>query len=255
MKIALLHLNLSGGPEKENISALRHAISLAAEQGANWIVTPEMALQGYFFAKNDEPVEIPVQPGESMQVLCQLAARHGLTTFLGCAEKDAATGKFYNSCLVIGPTGEVLGRHRKMHTHGVGAEVWVTTGNQLAPVNCRDITAGVLICADSWFMENSQGLKEKGAEVIVVLAAWPPSGEHGPGDCWERCSQTAELPVWVCNQTGSYENLDLSKAESAVVVGGKTQFTYSSREQAILLFDWDLGKQCTISRQFSVVAV
>ncbi|WP_418791895.1 carbon-nitrogen hydrolase family protein [Phosphitispora sp. TUW77] len=255
MKIALLHLDLSGGPEKQNITVLSHAINLAAEQGANWIITPEMALQGYFFSNMDKSAEPPVQPSESMQVLCQLAARHKITIFLGCAEKDAVTGKCYNSCLVLGPTGEVLGRHRKMHTHGVGAEAWVTTGNQLEPVNCQDIKAGILVCADSWFMENSQCLKEKGAEAIIILAAWPPTEEHGPGDCWERCSQTAGLPVWVCNQTGSHENLDLSEAESAVVVGGKTLFTYCSREPAILLFEWDLSKQCTLSRQFSVIAV
>ena len=254
MKVALLHLNLAAGPEEDNIAALSHAIRLAAGRGANWIVTPEMAVQGYFFAQKDKTYQIPVQPGRSLQSLCQSARRHKVTLFLGCAEKDAITGKFHNSCLVIGPDGEVVGRHRKTRSHGVGSEAWVVTGDQMEPISCREMTAGVLVCADSWFAENARILSEKGAGVIVVMAAWPP-GEHGPGDCWERCSQVAGLPVWVCNQTGKHESLDFSQAESAVVDGGKKQFTYSGLEQAVLLFDWDPGERCVISRQFTVVAV
>lgn len=49
MKVALLHLNLSGGPEKVNVQLLSRAVNLAAQEGANWIITPETALQGYFF--------------------------------------------------------------------------------------------------------------------------------------------------------------------------------------------------------------
>ena len=97
-------------------------------------------------------------------------------------------------------------------------------------------------------------LKDKGAEAIVVPAAWPP-GECGPGDCWEQCSQATGLPVWVCNQTGNRERLDFSQATSVVVVGGSTQLSYSSLQPAVLLFDWDCSRQCSVSSRFEVIAV
>ena len=254
MKIALLHLDLSGGPEETNLRKLSHAIGVAAEQGASWIITPEMAVQGYFFTQKEKTIQIPVQPGPSLQALGQLAVRYGLTLFLGCAEQDAETGKYYNSCLVMGSKGQILGRHSKMHSHGGKTEAWASLGEKLKLIPCHDMRAGILICADCWFMEHSRELKDQGAEVIMIPAAWPP-GECGPGDCWERCSQVSGLPVWVCNQTGNQEILDLSQAQSAVVVNGITRLTYSGLQQAVLLFDWDKKRQCTESKEFSVFAV
>ncbi|MDD2212127.1 MAG: carbon-nitrogen hydrolase family protein [Desulfitobacteriaceae bacterium] len=251
MRIAFLHLDLSGGPEKRNLDLLGKTIGLAAGQGANWIVTPEVAVQGYFFAQGETAVTIPVQPDQSLQPIRQLAAQHKLTVFLGCAEQDAKNGKYYNSCLVIGPEGNVLGSHRKTRSHGVGAEAWVTAGDKLEPVDCPEMKAGIMVCADSWFVDKAKVLKDKGAEVLTVLAAWPP-GHYGPGDCWERCSQVSGLPVWVCNQTGKQETLDFSQAQSVVVADGKTQFSYSGSE-AVLLFDWDCSNNCAASRQFTVV--
>ncbi len=253
MRAAFLHLDLSGGPESSNLALLCQAILLAAEQGANWIITPETAVQGYFFAEKSEACQIAVQPDKSLQVIIDLSLRYRLTVFLGCAEQDKETGCCYNSCLVIGPDGKTLGRHRKLRAHG-GAEAWSVRGKALDPIVCPEMIAGVLICADSWYVEHAQVLKDKGARVIVVPAAWPP-GKCGPGDCWERCSKATGLPVWVCNQTGSGEKMDFSQAQSAVIANGKMQMAYSGLAQAVLTFDWDCRRQCLLSSQFTVIAV
>lgn len=253
MRIALLHLDLSNGPEWRNLTVLCQAISLAARQEATWIITPEMAVQGYFFNVKNPTAPIPVQPGPSLEPIRQLAAGHRLTVFLGCAEQDAATGKYYNSCLVIGSDGQVLGRHRKLRVHG-GTEVWSSKGEALEPVACPALTAGVLVCADVWHGEHSRTLQQKGAEVIVVPAAWSPGGECGPGDSWERCSAATGLPVWVCNQTGRGETLDFSQAESAVVAGGEKRLAYSG-PGAVLLFDWDCAQRRLLSAEFAVTDV
>lgn len=253
MRVALMHLDLSGGPQEDNLKQLERAIEMAANQGANWIVTPETAVQGYFFAQDGIARNVSIQPSASLQGLFELGTRYGLTIFLGCAEKDAVNEKHYNSCLVVGPQEQILGRHRKIRSHGLGAEAWMTLGEVLEPVVCPEMTAGILICADVWFTENAVALKERGAEVVIVPAAWPP-GKCGPGDSWERCSQASGLPVWVCNQTGNHEILDLRKAQSAVVSDGIRRFTYSG-EPAILLFDWDAEKQRLESTAFTVIAV
>lgn len=49
MKIALCHLELSCGPQERNLQILEQAVRIAAEQGADWILTPEVAVQGYYF--------------------------------------------------------------------------------------------------------------------------------------------------------------------------------------------------------------
>jgi predicted amidohydrolase len=253
LRVALLHLELSGGPESDNLMAIESAIRIAAVHGVNWVVTPETAVQGYFFAGKVGTRNIPVQPSANLQGLIQLANKEKLTVFLGCAEQDAMTEKYYNSCLVIGPEGEIVGRHRKLRAHG-DIESWSTKGESLETIACQDMTVGVLICADSWYVNHAQILKDKGAQAIVVPAAWPP-GACSPGDCWEKCSAATGLPVWVCNQTGNQENMDFSQAQSVVVSDGQTQLSYRGLQQAVLLFDWDETERKLLSKDFIVLQV
>lgn len=251
MRIALLHLDLSGGPEDRNLALLQQAVRLAADAGAKWVITPETALQGYFFTQKGRPFSIPVQPAPELQPLREMAARYELTLFLCCAEKDAVNGECYNSCLIVGHQGEIIGRHRKMRSHGSGAEGWASKGATLDPFACREMTAGVLVCADAYFEDNAKILKDKQAQVIVVPAAWPPGGCGGPPvNAWERCSRESGLPVWICNQTGNREVMDMSQAQSAVIIGGKLTLAYSGLQQAVLVFDWDEQKQALLSSEF-----
>lgn len=255
MKVALLHVDVSGGPESRNLEILASGIRLAAEAGAKWIVTPETAVQGYFFAyeRETEPVEIPIQPSPAVEPILRLAAEKKVNIFLCCAEQDVATGQYYNSCLVIGANGEVLGRHRKKQAHRGVSEGWASKGDHLEPICCGDIEVGILICADSWYEDNAVVLADKGAEVIVVPAAWPPNSCGGPPEnAWKKASAVSGRALWICNQTGKQERLDFTQAQSAVVVGGEMRLEYAG-EPAVLLFDWDFKRQCTSLDEFGVV--
>lgn len=257
MRVALLHVDVSGGPESRNLGILADGIRLAAEAGAKWIVTPETAVQGYFFACEREykPVEIPLQPSPAVESIQRLAANCRVTVFLCCAEQDAVTGNYYNSCLVLGPDGNILGRHRKKHAHSGVSEGWAAKGEHLEPVKCGDKTAGILICADTWYEDNAVVLAGKGAEVIVVPAAWPPNGCGGPPEnAWKKASAASDRALWVCNQTGRQERLDFTDAQSAVIVGGEMRLEYAG-EPAALLFNWDFREQDTRSSQFTILAL
>ena len=256
MRVAILHLDLSGGPEERNLSLLQRAIVQAGDAGADWVLTPETAVQGYFFTQKDRPYQVLVQPAPMLDSIRQIAAQKGLTVFLGCAEQDAADGKNYNSCLVIDPSGEVIGRHQKVRSHGSGAEGWASKGSGFSPIFCREMTAGILVCADAYFDEYARELRAKRAEVIIVPAAWPPGGCGGPPEnAWKRCSRASGLPVWICNQTGNSERMDMSQAQSAVVIDGEMRMAYSGLQQAVLLFDWDVSRQCLLSEEFAVIEV
>lgn len=257
MRVALLHVDVSGGPESRNLEILANGIRLAAEAGAKWIVTPETAVQGYFFAceREHKPVVIPLQPSLAVEPIRRLAANCRVTVFLCCAEQDAVTGKYYNSCLVLDPNGNILGRHRKKHAHKGVSEGWSAKGEQLEPVKCGDKTAGILICADSWYEENAVELAGKGAEVIIVPAAWPPNGCGGPPEnAWKKASAASGRALWVCNQTGKQARLDFTHAQSAVVIAGEIHLEYTGKP-AVLLFNWDFEKQCTGLDQFDVLSM
>ena len=122
---------------------------------------------------------------------------------------------------------------------GFGAEVWSTNDYKLNPVTCSDVTTGVLVCSDIWFPNYPVILADKGAQIIVDIAAWPPAKETGnPLPSWELASRRANLPVVICNQTGKPRWMDMTPGQSAVIENGKARLLHSG-EEAVLLFDWN----------------
>lgn len=253
IRIALCHLDVAQGPQTDNVNKIEKAIHIAGAHGANWIVTPETALQGYYFYVIDpsQKEKIKIQPSEDILPLREACKKYSAYLFLGAGERDSAAKCYRNSCLVFGPDGKLTGRHCKMTAHvGFGAEVWSTNDNKLQPIVCSGVKAGVLVCSDIWFLQYPRALADKGAQIIVDLAAWPPTKETGtPLPAWELASQRTGLPVVVCNQTGTPKWMDMTPGQSAVIENGKAKLLYSG-EEAVLLFDWDAESGKVVSERF-----
>ena len=242
MKIAFLHFDLSGGPQSKNLEKLKVGIELAAKAGAEWVITPEMALQGYFMTQTGHPYKLLKESGKMTIPFQELARNYGIAIFLGCGESDDMTGLAYNSCLVFSAQGDIVGRQRKIRTLNWVTEAWSAPGTILEPFVCDERKIGVLVCADAWFGDNGEKLAEAGSDAIVVVAAWPPGCGGPPEEAWKRCSaRTGGLPVFVCNQTGINNGMDCTIAKSAVVYGGELVCEYSG-DEAILIFDFDSFK-------------
>lgn len=256
MRIALLHFDLAGGPESENRATLKKGIRMAASLGANWIVTPETALQGYLFYDKNPSAPIPERKDIYFDFL-PLAKNYGVTLFLSSAEHDERDGKDYNTCFVLNSYGQCVGWHRKMFSHQSGAEGWLDLGHEVELFPLRPVPASVLVCADSYYEESCRKVREKGAPLVIVPAAWPP-GEccPDPPAVWERCSAWTDAPVVVCNQTGKFmagqHEMDMEQAKSGLVYKGHMVFSYKGKP-AILLLDWDEVKGEPASSAFQAV--
>ncbi len=252
MKIALCHLNLSYGPQEQNLRLLQQAMLIAAKQGAQWVLTPEMAVQGYYFYNLDKTAKVKPQPAPELLPLADLCREYELTLFLGCGEYDAASGKSFNSCLVFGPDGSLVGKHRKIFGECLGAEAWARKGSSFTVLPCNSLQTGVLVCADLWFEENYTGTKNAGAEIIVDLAAWPPTPECGnPLGSWQHASRETGLTVVLCNQTGKAKWMDMTVGQSVVIDKGELKLAYSGKP-AVLLFDYDTENKQVQSVKYDV---
>lgn len=255
MKVTLCHLELSKGPEYKNIELLEKAVRIAAEKGANWIITPETAVQGYYFYKLAPETKVDKQPSAKLNRLLALVKDYCLFLFLGCGEYDSELKCNFNSCLVFGPDGEICGKHRKIISHGIGAEAWAKTADVLKPIDCLNIKVGMLVCADAWYSEYAEKMQQKGANVIVDIAAWPPTEVCGnPLNAWEKCSECTGLPMFVCNQTGMTEWMDMNVAQSVAIENGKTKLSYNGN-QAVLLFEWDENSGKILSDKFEIISI
>lgn len=245
-KIALLHLETVPGAIDRNRYLIVEAIKHAAAIGAQWIVTPELAVCGLQFAHIVGSDWIQPQPDPWTQQVCRLAKTLKRTVFLGCPEREGR--RFYNSVFVIGPTGEVIGQHRKLNVVSDSLS-WSNPGDRVAPIECDGIKVGVLICSDAYTSNIARALKFEGAEMLVSPASWGP-GIHGPNGEWEQRSQETGLPVIVCNRTGAEQTLDFWKAPSLVAKNGDRLLSHTSNRSAVLTFDWDFSNMVPSTTQF-----
>ena len=83
-------------------------------------------------------------------------------------------GVIYNSSMLIGPDGEIIGTYDKTHPFPLercDCGGWVTVGNRADVFETALGTIGMIICYDGDFPELSRLLAVKGAEVIVRPSA------------------------------------------------------------------------------------
>lgn len=156
-----------------------------AATGASLVVLPESASTG--FAPGLPPEQlwdlVSEIPGPVTDPLAEVAARLGVHVVWGTYERGPARGVVFNTAVVIGPDGAILGRYHK--THPFATELrsrggWVTPGDEVCVVETELGRIGLIICFDGDFPELSRITALHGAEVIAR-----PSALLRSADIWE----------------------------------------------------------------------
>jgi predicted amidohydrolase len=148
--------------------------------GADLVVFPELAVTGAVVDRSSaERLAEPI-PGPSTARLQALAAASGAYLVAGLIERDAQSGRLFNSAALIGPEG-VVGVYRKLHL-AMEDRAWATPGDRGLPT--FDIPAGrvgILIGYDALFPEAARVLALDGADIIAYpsLLTWPPVLPYG----------------------------------------------------------------------------
>ncbi len=174
LKVALLHLAPELGALDRNRALIESGTHLAAELGADWVVSGELVVPGYRFDGLIGTDWIVEQPDVWMGRLAQLSASLGVVSFISHPERDATSRQLYNSLFVIGRDGRILGRHRKLHPTP-GSEGWSGAGEPGRPLTVDGINVGLLICADAYNPQPAQRLRDDGAQLLVSAAPGGPA--------------------------------------------------------------------------------
>lgn len=104
---------------KNKSSNIKHAAELIDKakyknEKVQLVVLPECFNSPYgiqHFADNAE--DIP--DGESCKMLCEKACEHNIYIVGGTIPEKGNNGKFFNTCTVWDPTGNMIAKYRKMH--------------------------------------------------------------------------------------------------------------------------------------------
>jgi deaminated glutathione amidase len=205
MKVALVQMN-SQGDKAANLAQARRLIEEAvAAERPDLIVLPEywacLAATREEFHASAESFE-PGAGGPACALIREMATRHGIVVHAG-SMVERAGDSFFNATLVIGRDGSELAHYRKMHLFDVEVPGGVTykesatisRGQEVVTYQLDGWTVGCSICYDLRFPELFQALRDKGAEVIVLPAAFTlQTGK----DHWELLARAraAETQTW-----------------------------------------------------------
>lgn len=235
VKVALIHAAVKWKDKEYNLRKLLALNEKAAACGARIIVNPELATTGYSFEnKNEISPFVETIPGPTTELFGVLARQYEAYICLGLAEVDAGTGIYYNTAVLIGPDGQVVGQHRKL-APAFRENLWAARGNLpvMVAATCYG-KAGVIICADAYWYKAARMAVLRGARLLLVPANWPP--HHYPPEMFWR-ARAAENGVYVlaCNRTGLDKVMNCNAARSFVIgPDGSIQNEIQSSEDAIL---------------------
>lgn len=188
LRVAAVQLGPSSTDLADNRVEVEGRVIEAADLGAELIVLPELALTPYFGAlPGGQRREWASALGTGdAAFLAQLGAKVGVYLVGPFFERDARTGRRYNSALVADPAGSTVpatDRHgrswptdRKLHlpvgdSPRCDEPAHFEPGESLGLHRLPSLGLGCLICYDRRFPECWRELRHLGADVVAVSVA------------------------------------------------------------------------------------
>ncbi len=178
LSIALAQLNLTVGAVAANTHAVIQTLRDAAAQGADVLLTPELAISGY------PPEDLLYRPAFAAQVAAALAAVQAEsalhpTVFVVLGHPAWQGTSCFNAASVL-HGGKIIGTYfkRELPNYAVFDEKrYFTAGTAVGIASLifevKGTRFGVNICEDVWFKPAPQAAKAAGAQVLLVLNASP----------------------------------------------------------------------------------
>jgi predicted amidohydrolase len=247
-----------------NLATAEGLIRRAAGYGAALIATPENTnFLGPHLAKVRlaEPVD-----GPTIARFAALARELGVHLLIGSFnEVSPEPSRCYNTSVLLGPDGAVLGTYRKLHLFDVDVsdEVRFKESDTIVPGDAPVVVPtplgriGLSICYDLRFPELYRALVDAGAEVLAVPAAFTLTTGR---DHWEPLlrARAIENQAWLLapGQVGQHDDQGLrnSYGHSMIVDPWGHVVARASDGPNLALAEVDLARVAAVRRAIPVCA-
>jgi len=168
VRLAAVHYVPHGGKTAmDSCRQFEPLVEDAAHQTADLVVLPETITctgNGLTYAEAAESI-----PGPSTEYFAKLARQHALHLVVGLVERDAPL--VYNTAVLIGPDGALIGKYRKVALPRTEIENGVAPGHEYPVFDTRLGKIGMMVCYDGFFPEVARQLALRGAEIIAFPVA------------------------------------------------------------------------------------
>ncbi len=168
VKIALVHLKPQYGSTMESN---RETLTKGAD--AAGALHPDVIVFGEAMA--DRGTDLPLlesaetDRGAMCAILKKKAAEYHSYIIYNLHEKD--DGEIYNSSILIGRDGNIVGKYRKTHLTVSELERGMTPGAGYPVFDADFGRIGMLICYDQYFSAPAEAVIAEGAEIIFISTA------------------------------------------------------------------------------------
>jgi predicted amidohydrolase len=204
--VAAAQLGPASTERRDTVARIVELVGAAASEGVRLLVFPELALTPYFASDPDPDIAHYAEtsfPSPLTAPIVDAVRATGIVTVLPLAELD--DGVLYNSSVVLGAAGDVIGRYRKSHIPGKlepdpDEPFTIMEKRHFAPGNLGFAlhpspagSLGIGICYDRRFPEMYRCYALQGAGVIACCFNTPVA-EHR-GETIESTQEAQELAV------------------------------------------------------------
>jgi predicted amidohydrolase len=168
VRIAAVHYMPKGGMSAmDSCKQFEPLLADAARERAELVVLPETITctgNGLTYAEAAEPI-----PGPSTDYFAKLAKKHEQYIVVGLVEREAPL--IYNTAVLIGPDGSLIGKYRKVALPRGEIEAGVAPGHEYPVFETKLGKIGMMVCYDGFFPEVARQLALRGAEIIAFPVA------------------------------------------------------------------------------------
>jgi predicted amidohydrolase len=160
-----------GEPEDNLVKMSDFVSKIASQQKVDLIVFPELATSGNELGVKFTEVAQRI-PGPTVNLMSQRAAEFGVYIAFGMVSKEKVESILFNSAVLVGPDGELIGSYNKMHLRGEERMAF-REGFRLPVFETEGIgTVGLMLGYDLAFPEVARTLALEGAEIICTMTNW-----------------------------------------------------------------------------------
>jgi len=265
--------------DETRASAVKRMVALlrkAEDAGSKLIVFPELALTTFFprwYFEDQADVDAFFEtdmPNADTEPLFDAAARAGIAFYLGYAEliSQNDTIRRFNTSILVGQSGEIVGKYRKIHLPGHRElepdfpfqhleKRYFETGDLGFPVfNTLNSTLGMCICNDRRWPETYRMLGLQGVEIVMLGYNTPVHYPRAPEldhlqDFHNHLSLQAgayQNGTWVAAaaKAGCEENCDMIGGSCIVSPSGEIVARCETLADELITWDCDLDLCQTI---------
>ncbi len=206
--------------QEENLIKMSDFIAkIATQQHVDLIVFPELATSGYELGVRVTEVAERV-PGPTVNLLSQRASEFGVYIAFGMVTKEKVESILFNSAVLVGPEGDLVGIYNKVHLRGEQRMAF-REGFKLPVFDTEMGKIGMMIGWDLAFPEVARSLALDGAELLCVLANW----DANVMDEWRTYirARAYENTIYIAAANRAGEDVTLTFGGESMIVGPRGQ--------------------------------